>query len=566
MNARLATNFEMEKRSQRLDEIAHWVVRGFNARIFRGIPTLLGLLALFCPTPAQAHIGSPDVFYDGNVGSWPTHITIRMPMVVPGRAEILVQVQSSEPVTVSCVPLYTRTAVKNAPPPEATAPVLGETNVFTGSLWLMAMGAYSIEVKIHGKSGDGVVQIPVNSVATSQLPLPRWLGGISSVLGLLLFCAALAIVAAAAGESTVPPGELPGKLARRKYWIAGIVTGVVLVLALVGGKLWWASEEAHFRTRLRDGGWPDLRADVRTENSQRILRLTVGEKDFGSQERLPLTTDHGKLLHLFLVAQPNKQAFGHLHPVRRGNNTFDVTLPPLPKGDYQIFCDLTFTSGLSSTATNFVHLPPIPVSTGTADPDPMPDPDDSWATDSVVAVRENPGSDIICHLADGTRVIWKAHPPLQSKKDAALHFQVLDKAGQPAALQPYMGMMSHAAVLRSDGRVFAHLHPSGNYSMAAQMFFDAKVTKETGIKSSDDMASMPGMPGMAGMDMNDCTKMTNMDHSMMGSMQTEAGPNNADQSVISLPYQFPSPGDYRLWVQIKTDNQIKTAIFDTTVK
>jgi hypothetical protein len=376
----------------------------------------------------------------------------------------------------------------------------------------------------------------------------------------------LAIVAAAAGESTVPPGELPGKKARRKYWIAGVVSCVVLVLALVGGKKWWAAEEADFRTRLHDGGWPDLKTDVRTENSQRILRLTVGEKDFGPRDRLSLTTDHGKLLHLFLVAQPNKQAFGHLHPVRQGNNTFDVTLPPLPEGDYQVFCDLTFESGLSSTATNFVHLSPVLVSTGAADmPDPMPDPDDSWATDSAVAVRDNPGSDAICHLADGTQVIWKAHPSLESRKDAALRFQVLDKAGQPVALQPYMGMMSHAAVLRSDGRVFAHLHPSGNFSMAAQMFFDAKVTKETGVKSSDYMASMPEMAGMDGM--SGSMNMTNMDHSMMGgSMQTQAAPDNSERSTIALPYQFPTPGDYRLWIQIKVDDQIKTAIFDTTVK
>jgi hypothetical protein len=36
-------------------------------------------------------------------------------------------------------------------------------------------------------------------------------------------------------------------------------------------------------------------------------------------------------------------------------------------------------------------------------------------------------------------------------------------------------------------------------------------------------------------------------------------------SFISLPYEFPTPGDYRVWVQIKTDGQVKTAVFDTTV-
>ena len=79
---------------------------------------MLVLMALLCPALVQAHLGSPDVFYDGTVGSWPAHITIRMPAVVPGRAEIFVQVQSREPVAVTFVPISSRTAVSNAPPAE----------------------------------------------------------------------------------------------------------------------------------------------------------------------------------------------------------------------------------------------------------------------------------------------------------------------------------------------------------------------------------------------------------------------------------------------------------------
>ncbi len=512
---------------------------------------LLAFLLLLAPVLARAHLGSPDVFFAGNVGSWPTRITIRMPSVVPGRAEILAQVQSSEPVTVSFVPLYTRIAISNAPPAELAQPVPGETNVYAGSMWLMTMGAYSIEIRIHGPSGDGVVQIPVNSVATAQLPLPPALGGILTVLGVLLFCGAVAIVAAAAGESVVAPGVLPAKTARRKYWIAASVTTLVLALGLFGGKKWWEAEERNFRSRLHDGGWPDLTANVRVEGAERILRLTLGKKYFGRDNSLPLATDHGKLLHFFLVSQPGHQAFAHIHPVRQGNTTFDVALPPLPEGDYEMFCDLTLESGLSSTATNTVHLPPAPRVMATPDNTILAaDPDDSWATNSAVAVRDNPGSDTICHLADGTQVIWKAHPALRAQQDAGLQFEVLNPAGQPAALEPYMGMMSHAAVMRTDGHVFAHLHPSGNFSMAAQMFFDAKMTKETGVICSPSMANMPGM---------DASTMTG------GNTMTNA-PASGSLSTISLPYQFPTSGDYRVWVQIKIAGQVVTAIFDTTVR
>jgi hypothetical protein len=509
---------------------------------------LLVLMILLYPALVQAHLGSPDVFYDGTVGSWPTRVTIRMPAVVPGRAEIVVQVQSREPVTVTFVPISSRTAVSNAPPAELAEPVRGETNLFTGGLWLMTMGAYSIEVRIHGQSGEGTMQIPVNSVATAQLPLPPWLGKILAALGLILFCGAMAIVAAAAGESILPPGVLPGKTERRKYWIATIITGVVLSLALVGGKKWWDVEETNFRSRLHEGGWPDLASDVRVEGSRRILRLTLGKSAFANVDHLGLVPDHGKLLHLFLVGLPNHQAFGHIHPVRQGNTTFEVALPPLPEGDYELFCDLTLESGLSSTATNSIHLPPVPATTGTHS-DLEPDVDDSWAVDSAVAVRENSGGDTVCRLADGTQVIWKAHPPLYAKQDAGLQFEVRDQTGQPVSLEPYMGMMSHAAVVRSDGRVFAHLHPSGNYSMAAQMFFDAKLAKETGATGS--------AAGMSGMDPS-----MMMDHSMMGQV---IPPVERNSSIISLPYEFPTPGNYRVWVQFKTGGQITTAIFDASV-
>jgi hypothetical protein len=512
---------------------------------------LLVFLILWNPRPSQAHVGSPNVFYDGMVGPWHTRITIRMPGVVPGRAEILVQVQSLEPLSVAFTPLSSRTALSNAPPAELAQPVRGETNLYTGELWLMTDGAYSINVRISGSAGEGAVQIPVNSVATSQLPLPSWLGQILLALGLFLFCGGIAIVAAAAGESVLPPGVLPGKAELRKYWKAAMITGLILVLALMGGKKWWNSEEKDFRSRLREGGWPDLAATVRVEGSQRILRLILGQTAFasyGPNANLQLAPDHGKLLHLFLVGQPNHQTFAHIHPVRQGGTTFEVALPPLPEGDYELFCDLTLESGLSSTATNSVHLPAAPANSAVAGAAVAlePDPDDSWAINSAVAVRENSGGDTLCRLPGGTQIIWNAHPPLRAQQDAALQFQVRDQAGHPVRLEPYMGMMSHAAVLRSDGRVFAHLHPSGNYSMAAQMLFEGKMAKETGAATSGG----------------------GVDHSVMDQSKVDewCGPGaGGAASSISLPYEFPTPGDYRVWVQIKTDGQVKTAIFDTTV-
>lgn len=509
----------------------------------------LGLVSLFLPGVISAHLGSPDVFFDGNVGQWPAHITIRMPAVVPGQAEIIAQVQATEPVTVSFVPLFSRIAISNAPPPDIAQPVQGETNMYSGTMWLMTMGAYSIEVRIKGPSGEGVVQIPVNSVATSQLPLPPWLGGTLIVLGLLLFSGAIAIVAAAAGESVLPAGATATQLLRRKYWIAGIVTGIVLALGLAGGHKWWNFEERNFRARLHDGGWPDLTAKIRTDGAQRILDLTVGEKDFGPQGDLKLVPDHGKLLHLFLVDKADHRSFAHIHPVRQGNTLFSVALPPLPAGQYELFCDLTLESGFSSTATNIIQLPSLPEITNQPVATALePDTDDSWAVLNTSVDHDNAGKDTAFHLDNGSMVVWKAHPALTARHDAYLRFDVLDAGGKPVALEPYMGMMSHAAVMRSDGQVFAHLHPSGNFSMAAQMYFDTKLSQENGTKVTDTSMAMT------------------MDSRMAMDYSTKAICTTLPPGFISLPYEFPASGNYRIWVQVKMNGKVETAVFDTAVE
>src|SRR5262245_7984169 len=60
--------------------------------------------ALFFPSICLAHIGSPNVFFEGNAGPYPVRVVIRPPGVVPGLAEISVRIQSSDPVVVKVLP------------------------------------------------------------------------------------------------------------------------------------------------------------------------------------------------------------------------------------------------------------------------------------------------------------------------------------------------------------------------------------------------------------------------------------------------------------------------------
>jgi hypothetical protein len=464
-----------------------------------------------------------------------------MPSVVPGRAEISVRVQSGEPVEVSYLPLYSLTAITNAPPPEIGHLVTGETNLYAGELWLMSFGAYSVEVRIKGKEGEGSTQIPITSVAIRQLPLPFVLGKVLLVLAAILVIGGIGIAAAAGREAVLLPGELAEGRQRRNGFFAAAAATIVFVAVLGGGKFWWKVEEKSFRRHLLGGAWPDLTTEVRLSGNQRILRIEVGKTLFQESNKFSLIPDHGKLMHLFLVREGNRDAFAHLHPIRTQGHNFEVALPPFAEGRYAIFCDLTFESGVSSTATNSILLPPLPKMSEARSTAIERDPDDSWASYGVDTVPAASTGSAIYRLPDGARVTWNVEKPLRVTQDACLKFNVTDSAGGPLVLEPYMGMLCHAAVLRSDGSIFAHLHPSGNFSMAAQSFFESKLASET--KSYSAVVSPERTPDSA------------MHHHHSA----------AAVSSVSLPYEFPEPGNYRIWVQFKTNGRIVTGVFDAMV-
>jgi hypothetical protein len=86
----------------------------------------------------------------------------------------------------------------------------------------------------------------------------------------------------------------------------------------------------------------------------------------------------------------------------------------------------------------------------------------------------------------------------------------------------YMGMQGHAAFIKTDGSVFAHIHPSGTVPMAALAL--AQADPHAGHNMG--RASLP--------------------------------------PAVSFPYALPKPGAYRIIVQVKRAGRVETAIFDAT--
>ncbi len=125
--------------------------------------------------------------------------------------------------------------------------------------------------------------------------------------------------------------------------------------------------------------------------------------------------------------------------------------------------------------------------------------------------------------------------PLRARRAEAFRFRVEDPHGNPAGdLELYMGMPGHAAFVRTDGGVFAHVHPSGSVPMAS---LDA-------MRQLAPEAAPPADPHAG-----------------------HAGMHHATLSAeVSFPYGFPGPGRYRVIVQVKRAGRVETGIFDAQVE
>ena len=123
-----------------------------------------------------------------------------------------------------------------------------------------------------------------------------------------------------------------------------------------------------------------------------------------------------------------------------------------------------------------------------------------------------------------------ADKPFAANQAMSFRFRLSQWNGTaPSDMALYMGMLGHAAFVKTDGTVFAHIHPNGSISMAALVLASGDTPRD----------QMPGM--------------------QMGETSSRL-PN-----TVSFPYGFPSPGRYRIFVQMKHGQTIETGVFDALV-
>ena len=506
----------------------------------------------------SAHVGTSNAYFDGAAGPYQVRVIVRTPGVIPGLAQASVRILAGEGIErVTVRPLRSDVGLEGAPPPDIAVPVPGEQGLYSAELWLMTAGSYSVEVGVAGDEGEGTVFVPVLAVAERRLAMdPVFSVGLAAA-ALFLFVGAVTIVGAAVREGVLEPGAEPDARSRWKGRFAMAGFTIVLGAFLGGGWSWWDAVDAAYRSRIYRP-W-NTSAEVTATGGTRLLTLAIDDSDWRAIEGLPdagLLPDHGKLMHMFLVRSGDLSAFAHVHPVREGRDRFTVPLPPLPAGEYRIYADIVLENGFAPTLVNAVHVPP-PESAptgrspeaggaGTEEDDlppagPVPDPDDSWAT----LLPHGASRSASYRLPSGRTVRWERDGSFGVDEETTLRFSVTEPDGSPSALEPYMGMLSHAAVLRNDGAVFVHLHPAGSINLTAQMRF-------AGVEGARPAASPATEGGRGG-------STPRGRHAGLGHAVPPAA------STVTFPFVFPEPGNYRIVVQVKVGAVVETAAFDVDV-
>jgi hypothetical protein len=487
---------------------------------------------------SSAHVGSPDVWYEGSAGPYRVIVQIATPGVVPGVANVFTRVSGAgvQQVTVQANRFD---ALATAPPPEIAEPVESDPGLYAAPLWIMSGGSNSVTVNVRGSLGEGKAVVPVVVVANRRLELDRKLGIALAAVGVFLFVGLVTIVGAAVRESVLPPGDAPDARRRWKARLAMGATAAVVALALFGGSRWWGVEDSRFNSSI----YKPLTASATVVPSVGVEKLDLRISDsvwrmrndsawlrtHSASRWTPLIPDHGKLMHVFMIREPDLLAFAHLHPSTTDTVSFPSVLPPLPAGRYRVYGDIVHESGFTQTLSTTVDL-----TEATRPAAKLTDPDDA---SHFAASAPNSTS---AALADGSLITLEPGTSFVEGKDASLRFTVVGKDGKPLALEPYIGMAGHAIVSRDDGAVFVHLHPSGTISMASQMAFTMR-------QPGDTIAGRLGQRMNAG----------------DASHRVASLPENG---VISFPYAFPKPGKYHVWVQVKHAGRILTGAFALEVK
>jgi hypothetical protein len=485
-------------------------------------------VALACALSVSAHVGSPNVYYEGDAGPYHLFVTVRLPPVIPGVAEIEVRSASNDLRSIQIVPMRLSGPGSKLPPtPDLAQRSQHDPQFFSGSLWLMEFGALQVHITAQGAKGKGELSVPVPAVAQRTLKMQRSLGGLLLTLMLFLAVGLVCIAGASVREGSLEPGRIATPARTRRARIVMAISAAAVLVIVYLGNVWWGAEAQAYQREVNFFK-PPL-AETKLVNENRLeIRAKGQDPEWSKEVRMEdVIPDHGHLMHLFLISLPGMERMWHLHPERVPAGAFVEELPSMPAGRYQLFADVVDKRGFPWTLVGEVALPQIAGRALSGD-------DSTWSGAPLSQVAADSKA---AQLADSGRMVWEqGSGPLKANTSMNFKFLVEDQDGEPARdVEPYMGMAGHAEFVSSDFGVFAHVHPAGSVSMAA-----LQLAREgaTGAEAISEQAAMPGML-----------------------MSTAPLPPE-----VSFPYGFPRAGQYRIFVQVNRAGRVETGAFDAHVE
>ncbi len=545
--------------------------------MFRIVSMLFFILMPCCFS--YAHVGSPGVIMEGTAGPYKMLVTITPPDVIPGIARVTIFFQNEPASMVTARAVYFRTGDEGSPGAEQMKTVAGQPGQFNSDVWLMNGGSSSIQITVKGKLGNGVIVVPVVAVSKEIKKMPFSTGLTLSILGVFLFILMVTVIGSSVSDALTKAGEdIP--LKRKKFRRIGISVAILLTSAIAfAGNAWWKSwiyDYNRFMFRPLEAT-----SNIKTINGANELIISLDTTSKRSSNFSFVVPDHGKLMHMFIVRFPSMDAFAHLHPVRMDSANYRTILPALPKGKYLVFADIVYTTGFAETIKDTVNI-----AENLNSSNQVLDKDDGYAfappvnqqsDDTRSARREDviscgmPGTG--AKLKDGSTMVWEGmtNEPYEPGKLYQLKFSVLTPDNKMASLESYLGMQAHAAIIRNDGNVYIHLHPVGTFSMAAETNMLKRIAEPQGVYKYPDPKIFRDsidnyMKYVSALDEPERENLLMTQMGMNMPSGSSSGMNMAHNNRIEFPYSFPSPGRYRIWVQVKCNGQILTGAFDKEVK
>jgi hypothetical protein len=479
---------------------------------------ILAALLLAAAAPLYSHVGSPDVFYEGSAGPYRLLVTVRPPQVIPGVAEVEIRSVGTGVEKVRVAPLRLLASNQFSPVPDEMQRSKDDPQFFSGTVWLMSTGSWKVLIQAEGKPGKGEIAVPVPALSTRVMGMQTSLAVILIPLCLVLVLGLASIASASAREAELEPGQVPDarRIRRSRIVMAVVLVGTCVVLAF--GNWWWSAEAGDYSRIV----YKPLRLKAAV-NGGNLLALTLDDPGWLNRRVDDLLPDHGHLMHLFIVNLPRMDQVWHLHPERgQEPETFTQTLPTMSAGSYALYADVVHANGIAETATARIDLPAIG---GVKREGPKLQGDDAASGPPIIPKGGyNPD---VAELPGGYRMLWERSAlHIRARQPYQFRFRLVDAQGADAKdVELYMGMQGHAAFIKDDGSVFAHVHPSGSVPAATMA-----------LATPDDPHAMHTM-AHAGL-----------------------------PAQVTFPYGLPQPGIYRIFVQIKRGGEIMTGMFNASVE